>query len=174
MPKQQTLLHAWGGGGNQDVPAYQLESSFAGALAPAVASTIDADRWYNVKIQVEGRHVECFLDGKKIHDVQVPESIGPSLYAAAGRTGGGDVVIRLVNISPLKQSLSIYLSRARAGRYSGVATLLTSRNLDDENSLAEPGRIAAKERGVQNVGERFNYEVEGNSFTVLKLRSEEK
>lgn len=171
--RANTLL-VWGGGGNQDVPAHQLESSFGGALAPAVVGAIDTDRWYDLKIQVEGRHVQCFLDDKKIHDVQVPESLGPSVYAEAGRTAEGDAVIRLVNTSPLKQNIGIDLSGAGAGGYSGTATYLTSANLDDENSLEEPLRIAPILRPMQRVDGRFHYEVEGNSFTVFKLTPERK
>ena len=75
-----STLHVWGGGGMQDVPAHLLESSFAGAIAPQVAGTIEAGRWYDVKIRVEGRRVRCYLDDKEIHNAQVPESLGPSVY----------------------------------------------------------------------------------------------
>ena len=122
-----------------------------------------------MKIQVQGRHVQCYLVGKQIHDVQVPENLGPSVYGEAGRTAGGDIVVRLVNISPLKQNVSIDLAGASAVRYSGVVTYLTSKNLDEENSLAEPKRIAPIERQLPSVGNEFHYELEGNSFAVLKL-----
>jgi alpha-L-arabinofuranosidase len=164
-----STLHVWGGGSMQDVPAYQLESSFAGPLAPQVAGTIDTGRWYDVKISVEGRRVHCYLDGKEIHNVEVPESLGPSVYGTAGRTAGGDIALRLVNVSPLNQSVSVNLHGAGANRYSGVATHISSKNLDDENSLAEPTRIAPFEDQLQSVGNQFQYELQGNSFTVVKL-----
>jgi alpha-L-arabinofuranosidase len=164
-----STLHVWGGGGLQDVPAHQLESSFGGALGRGVNGTLDSGRWYDVKIQVEGRRVRCYLDGKEIQDVQVPESLGPSVYGSAGRTAGGDVVVRLVNASPLKQSVDIVLAGAGADRYSAVATQLTAKNLDDENSLADPTRIAPIDHQLPGVGNKFQYELEGNSFTVLKL-----
>lgn len=85
----------------------------------------------------------------------------------------GDIGVRVVNISSLKQSVSIDLAGAVGSRYSGTAIHLSSINLDDENSLAEPTRVAPTERQVQNGGREFNYEVEGNSFTVLKLHPEE-
>lgn len=177
--RASTLL-VWGGGGNQDVPAHQLETSFAGAITPdlrrgsQVEGTIEPDRRYDVKIQVEGRRVRCYLDGREIHDLQVPESLGPSVYGAAGRTAMGEIVLRLVNASPLKQNVSIDVAGANANRYSAIATYLTAKNLDDENSLAEPARVAPVERQLPSVGNNFQYEVEGNSFTVLKLTPEQK
>jgi alpha-L-arabinofuranosidase len=167
-----STLHVWGGGGMQDVPAHQLESSFSGPLGGQVAGTLEADRWYDVTIRVEGRRVRCYLDGREILNVQVPESLGPSVFGAAGRTAGGEIVVRLVNASPLKQNVSIDLAGASANRYSAVATHLTSKNLDDENSLAEPTRIAPIERQLPSVGSKFQYELEGNSFAVLKLKPE--
>ena len=156
----------------QDVPAYQLESSFSGPLGRQVAGTLETGRWYDVKIRVEGRRVRCYLDDKEVHSVEVPESLGPSVFGAAGRTAGDEIVLRLVNISPLKQNVSIDLAGAGVSRYSAVATHLTSKNLDDEKSLAEPTRVAPVERRLPSVESRFQYELEGNSFTVLKLAPE--
>ena len=65
------------------------------------------------KIEVDGRHVHCYLDGKEIHNVQLPESLGPSLYAAAGRAASGDIFIRLINTSPIKQNVYINLAGDR-------------------------------------------------------------
>ena len=101
-----------------------------------------------------------------------PETLGPSVYGAAGRTAGGEIVVRLVNCSPLKQNVSINLASGAPDRYSAVATHLTSNNLDDENSLAEPTRIAPIERELPSVGGTFQYELEANSFTVLRLKPE--
>ncbi|RPI23416.1 MAG: hypothetical protein EHM61_19820 [Acidobacteria bacterium] len=169
-----STLHVWGGGGMLDVPAHQLESSFGGAIGRQVNGALDTGRWYDVKIQVEGRRVRCFLDGKEIHNAEVPETLGPSVYGLAGRTAGGEVVLRLVNVSPLKQSVSIDLVGTSADSYSAVSTHLTSKNLDDENSLTEPKRVGPIERRLPSIGGKFQYELEGNSFTVLKLTPERK
>ncbi len=165
-------LHVWGGGGLQDVPAHQIESSFAGALAAPVDGALDMGRWYELRIRLQGRRVRCYLDGEQIHDVQVPESLGPSIYAAAGRTASGDIIVRLVNPAPSKQNVRVDLAGATAGRYTVVATHLASKNLDDENSLAEPTRIAPVQDPPMAVGSKFQYELEGNSFTVLRMTPE--
>jgi alpha-L-arabinofuranosidase len=49
-----------------------------------------------------------------------------------------------------------------------------SRDLDAENSIADPTRIAPVEQKLAAVGAKFQYEMEGNSFTVLKLNPEQK
>jgi Alpha-L-arabinofuranosidase len=167
--RSNTLL-VWGGGGDQNVPTNQLEASLSGALAPDVHGVIEAGRWYEVEIHVTGRNVVCSLDGKEMHRAQVPESFGPSVYAAAGRASSGEIVIRLVNLSPTKQSANIDL--AGAAKYSVVASSMASADLDAENSLADPAKVAPVERKLAAVGAKFLYEMDGNSFTVLKLSPE--
>jgi alpha-L-arabinofuranosidase len=167
-----STLHVWGGGGMQDVPAHLLESSIAGALAPQIAGTIETGRWYDIKIRVEGRRVRCYLDEKEIHNVEAPATFGPSVYGAAGRTSTGEIVLRLVNTSPLKQNVDVSLTGARASGYTPLATVLRSANLDDENSLKEPTRVAPFEQRLPKVGSSFQYELDGNSFAVLKLAPE--
>jgi alpha-N-arabinofuranosidase len=125
-----------------------------------------------VKIEVAGRQARCYLDGKEIHNVQLPENLGPSLYAEAGRGAGGEVFVRLVNASPMKQNVWINLAGDQAGRYSAIATQLSADDLDEENSLAEPTKISPHANPTKSVGSEFQYEVEGNSFTVLQLTPE--
>ena len=86
--------------------------------------------------------MRCYLDGKQIHDVQLPDNLGPSLYAAAGRAASGDVFIRLINTLATKQNVSINLTGDQGDRYSATATQLTANDLDEENSLAEPTKIS--------------------------------
>jgi alpha-L-arabinofuranosidase len=172
--RANTLL-VWGGGGDQNLPTNQLETSLSGAIAPDVHGVIETGRWYDVEIRVTGRNVVGLLDGKEIHRAQVPESLGTSVYGAAGRNAKGDVVIRLVNLSPLKQSASIdIVGLTSAGKYSVLASSLASRDLDAENSIADPTKVAPIEHKLAAVGSKFQYEMEGNSFTVLKLSPEQK
>lgn len=171
--RANTLL-VWGGGGNQDVPASMIESSFGGAIGRAVPETIETGRWYDVSIQVHGRHVQCSLDGKEVQSADIPEGLGPSVYGAAGRTASGDIVVRLVNIAPTKQSVNIHLAGIENKQFSAVASTLSAEDLDEENSLAEPTRIASIESKLPDVGGDFQYQLVGNSFTVLKLTAEPK
>ena len=74
-----------------------------------------------------------------------------------------------MNLSPVKQNASIDLSGASAAKYSAEAATLSSQDLDAENSIAEPMRVAPVDKKLAPVGSNFQYEMEGNSFTVLKL-----
>lgn len=167
--KRRGQLEVWAGGGPTNTPRHSLESSFGGPIGNQVVGNLDTGRWYDVKVQVEGRRVRCYLDGREIHNEMVPETLGPSVYGSAGRTAGGDIVVRLVNASPLRQSVNVELADVGAAQYSGGATSMSSKDLDAENSLAEPNRISPHERRLPELGSRFQQELEGNSFTVFRL-----
>lgn len=172
--KDRSITEMWGGLGDLKVRVYQPETSFSGPISREVNSTIEIGRWYSVAIHVTGRSVVCALDGKEIHHAPVPETLGPSVHGAADRTPTGSVVIRLVNISQLKQSASIALAGTGTNKYSTVASTLTPADLDAENSLSDPARIASVEHKLPVVGGNFQFEMEGNSFTVLKLSPEKR
>jgi alpha-L-arabinofuranosidase len=58
-----------GGWGNTK---HAIESSVAGhktTLGASVPGHIDIDHWYDVRIELKGSRIRCFLDGALIHDV---------------------------------------------------------------------------------------------------------
>jgi alpha-L-arabinofuranosidase len=166
--KRRGQLLVWGGGGLIDAPMASLETSFGGPIGPQVPRTIEKDVWYDVKIHVQGRKVACYLDGKQIHDVTVPETLGPSVYALSGRNAAGNIVVRLVNLSSAKEDVSFDLQGGDV-MYRVTTDTLSSQDLDAENTLSAPTRIAPKQRQSSGVSGQFHWELEGNSFTILTL-----
>jgi hypothetical protein len=63
-------------------------------------------------------------------------------------------------------------TNAPEGKYRAAAVALRSKDLDAENTLAEPTRMAPRQREAKSVGRQFQWEMEGNSFTVLTLTPE--
>ena len=45
--------------------------------------SIETGRWYDIRIELTGKNIKCYLDGKLIHDVTPPAL--KSLYASASR-----------------------------------------------------------------------------------------
>ena len=55
----------------------------------------------------------------------------------------------------------------------GTATVLTSDNPEDENSLAEPTKVSPKSEAIHVAGNRFKRTFPGNSLTVLRLETKQ-
>jgi alpha-L-arabinofuranosidase len=134
---------------------------------------IETDRWYDVKLVVTGKHVKCYLDGQLVHDVDY-DSGGKvmSLYAvAATDEKSGDVIVKVVNASAQPLATELDLSGAKNLTGRGTATVLTSENPTDENSLADPLKVSPKTEALEFSGPGLQRSFPGNSFTVLRLKT---
>ena len=63
-----------------------------------VPGSIEPDRWYDLRIELSGSHVRCYLDGALVHDLEIPPPDLPRLFATASRDiATGEVILKVVN-----------------------------------------------------------------------------
>lgn len=68
---QDSQNYYWLNLGGWNNTRHRLEKSMDGVrypIGPAVNGGIETGRWYEIAIQVEGRRIRCFLDGRQIID----------------------------------------------------------------------------------------------------------
>jgi alpha-L-arabinofuranosidase len=95
-----------------------------------------------------------------------------SLYAvAATDEKSSDVIVKVVNANASPLATEVDLSGAKNLTGKGTATVLTSENGSDENTLAEPTKVSPKIETVEFNGSTLNRSFPGNSFTVLRLQT---
>lgn len=134
---------------------------------------IETNRWYDLRVEVRGRHVKCYCDGSLIHDVDYePVNQTKALYACAARDDRtGDVIIKVVNADtyPLQTELDLTGRSRLTG--SGDMTVLASGRPDDENSLLAPAKVSPQSEPFHFTGTRLTHSFPANSFTVLRLNT---
>ena len=131
---------------------------------------IETGRWYDLRVQLDGEHVRCWLDGKLVHDFRRPKLTTKAIYASATRdTAAGEIILKVVNTAPAPTETTIDLEGV--ARLSGPARsiVLTSENPDDENSLTEPRKVTPRTEELALPGPRFTRGFPGNSLTVLRI-----
>lgn len=136
-------------------------------------SHIEADHWYDIKLTVDDKRLQCWLDGKLIHDVDASAASAQyqSICATAATDAQtGDLIVKVVNTAaePMETQLN-FAGANLTGK--GTATVLASENPKDENSLAEPTKVAPKTDDVNFSGTSLTRTFPGNSFTVLRLQT---
>jgi alpha-L-arabinofuranosidase len=168
----QALAHddrsVWniGGWGNRE---HGLEN-FDGAQANQhVPGSIETGRWYDVRIEVKGSAVRCYLDGKLIHDATRAPS--HSLFAIAGRKGDHEIVLKVVNADGRPQKASIHLNGVKKIAPSAAALVLSSAGPRDENSFEEPAKIAPKQQSIRVARPVFERVFPANSVSILRLNT---
>ncbi|TDN39342.1 alpha-L-arabinofuranosidase [Hymenobacter sp. UV11] len=93
-----------------------------------------------------------------------------NLFASAvADDAAGDVVVKLVNYSSSPRPVSINLAGAKKLGKTGRAQTLASADLQTQNSLTQPKKLAPQESTFSVKGSTLSYTLAPNSFTVLRV-----
>lgn len=133
-----------------------------------IEGKIEADRWYDIRIELSKGQVSCFLDGNKI--LSDKEQPSETLFATAGSTADGrQVILKVVNTSeaPIKTDVSIKGIQSVSAKAKGW--ILTSGNMMDENTFERPDNIVPREIKIYNASSAFSHAFPARSVTILRL-----
>jgi alpha-L-arabinofuranosidase len=158
-------IGGWGNSRHAIEHAVNGAKSIVGNEAPG---RVETGRWYDIRIEVDGSRIKCYLDGKLIHDV---EDRGlPALTAIAGMdTRRSELVLKVVNTSDTSQETEINIDGAGRLSSDAVTTVLTSGSPLDENSLENPLKIAPVAGRVKGFVAQRRHTFPPNSLTILRF-----
>ena len=161
-----------GGWGNTRTAIEQVRDGSSAQLGPDLPLTVESNRWYDIKIEVQGRQIRCFLDGKLAEEVtDAPPAPTAPLYAVASRAlSSGDVILKVVNMSAAPQQLQIDLQGARNVAQTAAAEVLAGEP-GDVNSLEAPEKVAPQTTTLTGIGPTFVHEFPAHSVSVLRVRA---
>ena len=152
-----------GGWGNR-LHAVQVADAVVGEQTPG---TIETDRWYDIKIEVNGRTVRGFLDGKLVQERTLPRI--DRVLAISGRDERtGDIIVKVVNATAEPQQMTLQLNGVPKLGGRATATVLTSDNPLDENTFEQPTKIVPR-RSPLKVSATTTHTFPANSLTILRI-----
>jgi alpha-L-arabinofuranosidase len=132
-----------------------------------VDSTIETGRWYDIKVELAGGSITCYLDGKRLHDVQAKPT--KALYASSTLSADGkEVILKVVNTAAGERAADVRLNGLKSVAKGAKGWVLTAADAMDENSLEEPFKVAPKAFSCE-AAPRFTQAFPGNSVTVLRV-----
>ncbi len=134
-----------------------------------VPGSVETNRWYDIKIELQDRHIRCYLDGQLVHDVTAPTA--DRFFALAGQDEKtGELVIKAINVSPKPMNATLNLTGLQHVAPTAQLTVLTSARLTDNNSLDTPTKVVPATSIINVSGPQFTHEFPANSLTILRLR----
>jgi alpha-L-arabinofuranosidase len=131
---------------------------------------IDTNRWYDIKIVVEGSTIRCYLDGVLIHEVDDSKIPGPVYSVTTKDEMTGDLIIKAVNISAIPQVTNIRINGESYIHPEATVFELKGSKVA-ENSFDQPEQVVPTSRKVSGVSSEFAYELPPNSVTVMRVRT---
>jgi len=159
-----------GGWNNQQHGLERCEAGQKTMASAQVPGAIEIGRWYDIRIEVQQMHARCYLDGKLIHDVA--SGLLPLHVVASRVRTSGEIIVKAVNSSAMAQDVEIDLRGVQSVEPTASVIELTSANGMDENSLAEPTKVAPVSRTIEKVSRNFHHTLPANSVTVMRLKAQ--
>ena len=166
-------LYWWniGGWGNTKHAVERETDGSRSIVGPEVPGRIETGRWYDIRVELRGRTIRCFLDGRLVHEFEdaAPQTVGA--VASRGERAR-QIIIKAVNFSPNEQPAEINIVGVKRLKSTGTVTVLTSADPNDENSLDQPTKVAPVTRRLRGIGPTFTYTMPPYSVNILKLEEE--
>jgi len=153
------------GGWNDTQNAVELDETM-----DAKAGHIETNLWYDIKVEVRGISIKCWLNGELIHEILKPRQATHRLYASATQDRRtGDVILKVVNAAHAPVDTAIKLLGVSRLTGAGQSIVLTSDSPWDENSLDDPAKVSPKTGTFHFTGGDLRRAFPGDSVTVLRL-----
>jgi alpha-L-arabinofuranosidase len=165
-----------GGWGNSRTAIQKSEPGGDREIGRTQDVTVEAGRWYDVKIEVHGRQIRCYLDGDlKVErtDPVTPAQPPPAaVYATALRdTATGDVVMRVINTELTPRAIKINLEGVKSvGKDAQIEVLRGDPT--DVNTVDDPTKLSPKKMLIDNASANFTHLFPPHSLTVFRLKAQ--
>jgi alpha-L-arabinofuranosidase len=139
-------------------------------IVARVPGKIEEGRWYDVKIELKGPQMNCYLDGNLVQSAEIAVPKKGGIFASAARDNkAGEVVIKLVNATAQSRDVALELAGVKAVKPGAKGILLAGEKLSDMNDFAMPNRVAPRSVPVYTPAPQFHQLVPPNSFLVLRI-----
>ncbi|BDI28678.1 alpha-N-arabinofuranosidase [Capsulimonas corticalis] len=133
--------------------------------------TVETGRWYDIRIEVQGMKIRCYLDDQLITEATDTPSVVSPLYTTASRDlKSGDVILKVVNTAADAQTLDVDIQGVKNVAKDAQEHVLTGR-LRDINTIDAPKNAAVTDSTLHGAGPTFTHEFPAYSVTVLRLKT---
>jgi len=137
-----------------------------------VPGSIEPGKWYDIRVELKGATVNCYLDGKLVQSGEVPPVRVQRLYASAARdNAAGEIILKVVNPGDAPIQAEVNLQDAAGVDGDAQSIVLTSDSPQDMDTFDRPDRVAPRTASFQPGGSDFQRTFPRYSMTVLRVKT---
>ncbi|MEU1125733.1 alpha-L-arabinofuranosidase C-terminal domain-containing protein [Streptomyces sp. NPDC005899] len=130
------------------------------------ATTVETGRAYDIRVQVRGRQVTLFLDGRRWGTFTDDKPAEPFRQVVTRDDATGDLVVKVVNAQAADARTRIDLGAEPRSR---VARLTTLQAAPDAVNTAEDRQVAPRKSVLRVAGRTFTHTFPAHSVTFLRI-----
>ena len=130
------------------------------------AGTIEAGRWYDIRIEVRNTKVRAFIDGQLVLDAEIgyPDMV----YANAMiDKNTGELIVKVVNFDDA--DIPVLMNIKGGDINSAKATLLTANSGKAENTFTAPKNVVPV--ATKTIIKDGYYTAPANSLTIWRMKT---
>lgn len=132
-------------------------------------TSIAKDRWYDLKVELKGGTIKCYIDDKLVNQGTETNPPVPPLYVAASREGAnGQVIVKVVNFYAKDLNLAVTLDGIEDPNSTARGWIMQG-DPAATNSLEEPEKVSPHAITIQGVAQKFTHEFPAFSITVFRI-----
>ncbi|MCO1338832.1 hypothetical protein BJH93_08005 [Kocuria polaris] len=155
-----------GGWGNTRSVLERADGARQGEVAAGPDTTLETGRDYLVKVVVQGRSIELYLDGE-LH-LSYTEPTAKSLYQVVTRdTESDELIVKVVNPTAAAAETTFDVAGVELASTASVTEL--AGDPAAMNTKGEKTAVVPREFELDGVGDGFTYELPAHSITFLRL-----
>lgn len=161
-----------GGWGNTVSCLQQIENDVkTGQIIGTIRDfTAETGRTYELKVVVEGRNIQCYIDGELYIDYTTGSDCEAEAYQVVSTDKTGDIIVKLVNVTGSAHTFAVRIDENTAVANTAKAYQLSHTDPDVENHLGQEENVTIEEITLENISNAFNYTVPCYSATVVRIQ----
>jgi alpha-N-arabinofuranosidase len=133
--------------------------------------TIDANRWYDVSLAIQGTKVSATLDGKPLCEATLSarEPLEPMYVSASQDLKTKEIILKVVNVGDVPLSTNIQLDGVQQLLPQAKVLTLSGPDRLEQNSVEQPEKLRPVESVFKVSGPDFIFNFPARSISVLRL-----
>jgi alpha-L-arabinofuranosidase len=135
------------------------------ATIDSVNGSIEANRWYDLNVQLTPGMIRCYIDNRLIQEYKIQQEV-LSISSTYDREAG-DVILKLVN--PTAESIEAHITLAGADDVASKAQLISlSGEKDATNSFDRPERVVPVTSTI-SAGAEFTHTIPAMAVEFIRV-----
>ena len=131
-------------------------------------TSIKANQWYTVRIEIKGAHWQCFLDDELQYEYTYAPQTKQYVVSGYDRERK-EIIVKLVNAESGNWKVKVELENAMDIASKGTKIVLGANERFEENSFSTPFKVVPKISELSGIGSTFNVDCPANSLMILRI-----